>query len=129
MNTALSILSIVLLYTSHGSINLHIKAVNKVSGWHNKTQQTISILIGVITFIIPIFPMVELTGFKWYYCLVINLFTIKIFSEEFANLYAFIIGFKGKERLSLTEGKMVKDDIFSLNAILTLVIGIILYFL
>lgn len=119
---------IILLLISIGSMHSHRT--------QNSSSRIESSLLGqlffIVIFLISISIMANrissILSIQWYWSGAISIILIFLFSVFLANLYSSILGFKSKPQLSILEGEYVRHNLPLIDSLITLIVGIILFF-
>ena len=122
-------ISLLLFLISIGSMSLQ-RAKNPDAMIENSSS---GMLIMTITSILPFtmlfFTISEIWESKWYWNILISIILTFALSNILANLYSSILGYKTKPQLSLIHGGYVRNNIHIVDAIITFIAGLIIYFI
>lgn len=124
----LQIIGSILFLISIGSMRIH-RTKNADAMIENSISGKLLLsALPLLSFVMLILNLNNITNIKWYWNFVIaTLFTF-LLSVLLANIYSSILGYKSKPSISLMAGGYVKHNLHIIDAIITFVIGIILYF-
>lgn len=122
-------ISILLFLISIGSMSLQ-RAKNPDAMVENSSSGMFLMTLGsVLPFIMLFFTVNELWELKWYWNVLISIGLTFLLSQILASLYCSILGYKTKPQFSLLQGGYVRHNIHIIDAIITFVIGIIIFFI
>ena len=122
-------LSLLLFLVSIGSMSLQ-RAKNPDAMIENSSNGMLLMTIGsILPFIMLYFTISELWELKWYWNILISIILTFILSNILAGFYSSLLGYKTKPQLSLLEGGYVRHNIHIVDALITFVIGAIVFFI
>jgi len=73
------------------------------------------------------FSVENINHSKWYWNFGISILLTLFLSEMLANIYSSVLGIKSKPSMSIRTGGYVRHNINIIDAIITLIVGIILF--
>jgi len=121
-------LSLILFLISIGSINLH-RAKNPDTIIENSTIGKLIMTVSLtLPFVLLIFTVSEIWGYKWYWNILISIILTFLLSSILTVFYSIIIGYKTKPQISFFEGGNFRYKIHIIDSIITFVVGRINYF-
>ena len=124
----LQIISLVLFLISIGSIRLQrTKNPDAMIEFSMGGNLLLSVL-PLFAFVMVILNLNNITNIKWYWNFIIAILFNFPLSVLLANIYSSFLGYKSKPSLSLITFDYVKHNLHIIDAIITFVIGLILYF-
>lgn len=122
---------IILLLISIGSMHSHSHRTKNSSA--RIESSLVAQLFFIVVFLISISIMANrissILSIQWYWSGAISIILIFLFLVFLANLYSSILGFKSKPQLSILEGgEYVRHNLPLIDSLITLIVGIILFF-
>lgn len=124
----LQIISSVLLLISIGSMRIH-RTKNADAMIENSISGKLLLsALPLSAFVLLVLNLNNIINIKWYWNFGIATFFTFLLSVLLANIYSSILGFKSKPSPSLMTGTYVKHNLHIIDAVITFVIGLILYF-
>lgn len=123
----LQIISIGLFLISIGSMRIHrIKNADAMIEGSIIGKSLLS-AVSLLSFILLFFSVENIYHFKWYWNFGISILLTLFLSEMLANIYSSVLGIKSKPSMSIRTGGYVRHKINIIDAIITLIVGIILF--
>lgn len=125
----LQITSIILFLISIGSMRIHrIKNADAMIESSIIGKSLLS-MVSLLSFIMLFFTVENINHFKWYWNFGISILLTLFLSEMLANIYSSVLGIKSKPSMSIRTGGYVRHNINIIDAIITLIVGLILFFI
>jgi hypothetical protein len=123
----LQIVSIGLFLISIGSMRIHrIKNADAmIEG--SVIGKSMLTAVSFLSFILLFFSIENINHSKWYWNFSISILLTLFLSEMLANIYSSVLGIKSKPSMSIRTGGYVRHNINIIDAIITLIVGIILF--
>lgn len=122
-------LSLLLFLISIGSMSLQ-RTKNPDAMIENSSNGMFLMTIGsILPFVMLLLTISELWELKWYWNILISIILTFMLSRFLAGFYSSILGYKTKPQLSLLEGGYIRHNIHIIDAIITFVIGMIVFFI
>lgn len=122
-------LSLLLFLISIGSMSLQ-RTKNPDAMIENSSNGMFLMTIGsILPFVMLLLTISELWELKWYWNILISIILTFMLSSFLARFYSSILGYKTKPQLSLLEGGYIRHNIHIIDAIITFVIGMIVFFI
>lgn len=84
-------------------------------------------LVSLLSFIMLFFTVENINNSKWYWNFGISILLTLFLSEMLANIYSTLLGIKSKPSMSIRTGGYVRHNINIIDAIITLIVGLILF--
>ncbi len=123
----LQIVSIGLFLISIGSMRIHrIKNADAMIEGSVIGKSMLS-AVSFLSFILLFFSIEYINHSKWYWNFGISILLTLFLSEMLANIYSSVLGIKSKPSMSIRTGGYVRHNINIIDAIITLIVGIILF--
>ena len=123
----LQITSIILFLISIGSMRIHrIKNADAMIESSIIGKSLLS-MVSLLSFIMLFFTVENINHFKWYWNFGISILLTLFLSEMLANIYSSVLGIKSKPSMSIRTGGYVRHNINIIDAIITLIVGLILF--
>ena len=125
----LQITSIILFLISIGSMRIHrIKNADAMIE-SSRIGKLLLSMVSLLSFMLLFFSVENINHSKWYWNFGISILLTLFLSEMLANIYSSVLGIKSKPSMSIRTGGYVKHNINIIDAIITLIGGIILFIL
>ncbi len=125
----LQITSIILFLISIGSMRIHrIKNADAMIESSIIGKSLLS-MVSLLSFIMLFFTVENINHSKWYWNFGISILLTLFLSEMLANIYSSVLGIKSKPSMSIRTGGYVRHNINIIDAIITLIVGLILFFI
>jgi len=125
----LQIASIILFLISIGSMRIHrIKNADAMIE-SSRIGKLLLSMVSLLSFMLLFFNVENINHSKWYWNFGISILLTLFLSEMLANIYSSVLGIKSKPSMSIRTGGYVKHNINIIDAIITLIGGIILFIL
>jgi hypothetical protein len=125
----LQIASIILFLISIGSMRIHrIKNADAMIE-SSRIGKLLLSMVSLLSFMLLFFSVENINHSKWYWNFGISILLTLFLSEMLANIYSSVLGIKSKPSMSIRTGGYVKHNINIIDAIITLIGGIILFIL
>lgn len=121
--------SLLLFLISIGSISLQRTQNPDAMIEYSSNGMLIMTLGSILPFIMFYFTISELWELKWFWNILISIILTFILSNILEGFYSSILGYKTKPQLSLLEGGYVRHKIHIDGAIITFLIGTIVFFI
>ena len=86
-------------------------------------------MVSLLSFIMLFFTVENINHSKWYWNFGISILLTLFLSEMLANIYSSVLGIKSKPSMSIRTGGYVRHNINIIDAIITLTVGLILFFI
>jgi hypothetical protein len=126
METFFLILSAILFLISFGSILKHrVENPDSIMEGFLLGKQLLFLCV-LLPLIMLFISINSLSDLKWYWNLII-VWVITGFKDIFSTLYSIFFGYKSKPTLDLIAGGMVRYNIYIIDALITFVLGLILF--
>lgn len=127
--TIILVITALLFLISIGSMNLH-----RTKNWDAMTENNLNgklalTMLPLISLVFLTLTISKLGGLKWYLSLPISIISVFLLSGLLSTIYSSILGYKSKPVLSLMEGGYVKHNLYIIDSLITLGLGIVLYFI
>lgn len=123
----LQITSIILFLISIGSMRIHrIKNADAMIE-SSRIGKSLLSLVSLLSFIMLFFTVENINHSKWYWNFGISILLTLFLSEMLANIYSSVLGIKSKPSMSIRTGGYVRHNINIIDAIITLIVGLILF--
>jgi hypothetical protein len=123
----LQITSIILFLISIGSMRIHrIKNADAMIE-SSRIGKSLLSAVSLLSFIMLFFTIENINHSKWYWNFGISILLTLFLSEMLANIYSSVFGIKSKPSMSIRTGGYVRHNINIIDAIITLIVGLILF--
>lgn len=123
----LQIIITVLFLISIGSMRIHrVKNADAMIESSIIGKSLLS-MVSLLSFIMLFFTVENINNSKWYWNFGISILLTLFLSEMLANIYSSILGIKSKPSMSIRTGGYVRHNINIIDAIITLIVGLILF--
>ena len=123
----LQIVITVLFLISIGSMRIHrVKNADAMIESSIIGKSLLS-MVSLLSFIMLFFTVENINHFKWYWNFGISILLTLFLSEMLANIYSSVLGIKSKPSMSIRTGGYVRHNINIIDAIITLIVGLILF--
>jgi len=125
--TYLQVVSAVLFLISIGSMSIH-RTKNADAMIENSFGGKLLLTVfSLIPFVFLTIVISNIGNLKWYWSFIISIIIIFMLSGILTDIYSSILGYKSKPSLSLRAGGHVRYNLHIFDAIITFVLGLILY--
>jgi len=123
----LQIVITVLFLISIGSMRIHrVKNADAMIESSIIGKSLLS-MVSLLSFIMLFFTVENINNSKWYWNFGISILLTLFLSEMLANIYSSVLGIKSKPSMSIRTGGYVRHNINIIDAIITLIVGLILF--
>jgi len=118
---------LLLFLISIGSIRLQIEKNPDAIIMFSVSGKLLLIFFTIIELIMIVITVCSITALHWFWSLIISILGALFLSNFLATFYSSILGVKSKPTLSLMTGTYVRYNIHAIDAIITFIVGFILY--
>ena len=125
----LQITSIILFLISIGSMRIHRMKNADAMIESSIIGKSLLSMVSLLSFIMLFFTVENINNSKWYWNFGISILLTLFLSEMLANIYSSVLGIKSKPSMSIRTGGYVRHNINIIDAIITLIVGLILFFI
>lgn len=125
----LQITSIILFLISIGSMRIHRMKNADAMIESSIIGKSLLSMVSLLSFIMLFFTVENINHSKWYWNFGISILLTLFLSEMLANIYSSVLGIKSKPSMSIRTGGYVRHNINIIDAIITLIVGLILFFI
>jgi hypothetical protein len=123
----LQIVITVLFLISIGSMRIHrVKNADAMIESSIIGKSLLS-MVSLLSFVMLFFTVENINNSKWYWNFGISILLTLFLSEMLANIYSSVLGIKSKPSMSIRTGGYVRHNINIIDAIITLIVGLILF--
>ncbi len=123
----IQIVSVVLFLISIGSMRIHRLKNADAMIESSRIGKSLLSAVSLLSFIMLFFTVENINQFKWYWNFGISILLTLFLSEMLANIYSSLLGIKSKPSMSIRAGGYVRHNINIIDAIITLIFGLILF--